>query len=111
MEATAPLDAAVPVFEISQLERSPIPRFQARPVYPFALRRAGVSGGALVDFVVDVDGNVRNAYPVGQSLPEFGAAAVDAVVRWKFTPGIKDGHPVNTHMQVPVNFSIGLNGG
>jgi RNA polymerase sigma factor (sigma-70 family) len=35
------------------------------------------------------------------------AAAVAAVEKWKFNPGRKSGRDVNTHMQVPIVFSLG----
>jgi len=49
---------------------------------------------------------VRNATLVRASNPEFGAAAVAAVSRWSFKPGRKAGHPVFTHMQVPIEFTL-----
>jgi TonB family protein len=33
------------------------------------------------------------------------AAAVDAVRRWQFKPGMKDGRPVATQLQVPIVFT------
>jgi RNA polymerase sigma factor (sigma-70 family) len=49
------------IYDVSQLDRQPRPTFQARPQFPFALRRAGIGGEATVDFVVDPNGNVINA--------------------------------------------------
>jgi periplasmic protein TonB len=43
---------------------------------------------------------------VKSSQREFEAAAVQAVSQWKFTPGRKRGSNVNTHMQVPIVFSL-----
>lgn len=93
-------------FDISQLDVPPRPSFQARPQYPFALRRAGVAGEALVDFVVDTDGNVQRAYAIRATHPGFADAAVAAVQRWRFRPGQKAGRAVNTHMQVPIVFTL-----
>lgn len=44
-----------------KLDRMPVPKQQVRPNYPAAARAAGVSGEVLVDFIVDAEGNVRNA--------------------------------------------------
>lgn len=52
------------IYDVSQLDRQPRPTFQARPQYPFELRRAGIGGEATVDFVVDPNGNVLNAHAV-----------------------------------------------
>ena len=99
----------IEVFDISKLDQAPEPRFQARPTYPFEMRRAGISGDVLVDFIVDTDGNVRNATSVHSSQREFESAAVQAVSKWKFKPGRKNGHSVFTHMQVPIVFTLDEN--
>lgn len=98
------------VFEIGHLDQTPRPKFQARPQYPFELRSAGVQGEVIVDFVVDASGEVTEAKALRSSRSEFEAAAVDAVSKWKFAPGRKDGRDVATHMQVPIMFRL-ANGG
>ena len=100
------LGKGIEVFDISKLDQQPVARFQARPQYPFEMRRAGIAGEVLVDFIVDSNGDVRNAYAVRSSQREFEAAAVQAVSKWKFRPGKKGGRNVNTHMQVPIVFTL-----
>jgi periplasmic protein TonB len=97
-------------FELSALDQPPSPSFQAKPVYPFEMRRAGMSGSVVVDFIVDSEGNVRNATAVRSTSPEFAESAVSAVSKWIFRPGKKAGHAVFTHMQVPVEFSLDNSG-
>lgn len=94
------------VFDISMLDQHPVPRFQARPQYPFEMRRAGIAGEVVVDFIVDTNGDVQNAYAIRSSQREFEAAAVQAVSKWKFKPGRKGGRDVPTHMQVPIVFTL-----
>ena len=60
----------------------------------------------VVDFLVDTNGDVQNAYAVKSSQREFEAAAVQAVSKWKFKPGKKGGRNVITHMQVPIVFTL-----
>jgi outer membrane biosynthesis protein TonB len=128
--------ASAKVYEVSQLEQQPRGVFQTRPRYPVEMRRAGISGEVTVDFVVDKDGNVQNAFAVKSaqresgvaagaddfvvatngeaqnasasklSQPAFEAAAIEAVSHWKFSPGRKGGSDVNTHMQVSIVFTI-----
>jgi len=100
------LGKGIEVFDISKLDQVPVARFQARPQYPFEMRRAGIAGEVVVDFIVDSAGDVRNAYAVRSSQREFEAAAVQAVSKWKFRPGKKGGRNVNTHMQVPIVFTL-----
>jgi TonB family protein len=85
---------------------APVPIRQVAPIYPYEMRRAGVSGEVLVDFIIDTDGNVKGAFAAQSSQREFEAAAIEAVNKWKFHPAIKNGHPVFTHMQTPITFSL-----
>lgn len=98
------------IFDISKVDRTPAPKFQARPQYPAELRTAGIGGEAVVEFVVDGEGAVRNAKAVRSSHPAFEAAAVEAVSKWTFTPGEKGGSKVNTRLQVPIVFTMAEKG-
>jgi protein TonB len=94
------------LFDLKNLDQQPTPRFQAKPNYPFEMRRAGITGQVVVGFIVDARGNVREAYSVRSSHREFEQAAIQAVTKWRFRPGKKDGRAVNTRMQVPIVFNI-----
>jgi RNA polymerase sigma factor (sigma-70 family) len=94
------------IVDLSKLDQIPVPVFQGRPTYPVELRQSGVGGQVLVDFVVDSAGNVRNAYAASSTNQGFEQAAVDAVSQWNFNPGKRSGQSVNTHMQIPIVFSV-----
>lgn len=94
------------VYALQTLEQRPQPRFQQRPEYPAAMRKSGVEGEVVVDFVIDASGVVKDARALRSSRSEFDAAAVAAVSGWKFTPGVKGGVPVATQMQIPIVFSL-----
>jgi protein TonB len=100
------LGRGIEVFDISKLDQVPVARVQVKPQYPFEMRRSGVGGEVIVDFIVDTNGEVRNAYAARSTQHEFESAAVQAVSRWKFRPGKKGGRAVNTHMQVPIVFTL-----
>jgi len=93
-------------WNLSQLDQQPIPTFQAQPIYPDSMKRSGISGEVMVDFVVDPDGKVRNERAVSSNHREFEEPACSAVGRWKFRPGRKDGRAVYVHMQVPIVFTL-----
>lgn len=93
-------------FNLSQLDQAPIETYKARPVYPESMRRLGISGDVMVDFIVDPSGKVRNATAVHSSQREFEESACSAVSKWKFRPGRKDGRAVYVHMQVPIIFTL-----
>jgi protein TonB len=96
----------VQVFDVTMLDQRPVPRYQARPQYPFEMRRNGTTGEVVVDFIVDTRGEVQNAFALRSSHREFEGAAVQAVSKWRFRPGRKDGRDVPTHMQVPIVFTL-----
>jgi protein TonB len=94
------------VFSLADLDQIPVARYQAKPVYPFEMSRAGITGEVTVEFVVDVQGDVREAYAKKSTQREFEAAAIQAVSKWKFRPGKRGGKAVNTRMSVPIVFNL-----
>lgn len=94
------------IFNIADLDRPPEPVVQAAPVFPFNLKREAIEGRVRVEFIVDTEGRVHNAFVVETSHPGFDEAAVTGVSRWRFRPGYKNGRKVNTRMQVPILFRI-----
>lgn len=96
----------IPTFEFIKLDQTPVIKTRVPPQYPSAMRKANIEGEVLVDFVVTSEGKVVKAFAAKSSHREFEAAAVAAVSKWKFKPGTKSGRAVNTHMQVPIGFSL-----
>lgn len=105
-ERTNPWGNGKPVFRPEDLDQIPEARYQTPPQYPFEMKRQGITGQVVVDFIVDSNGAVQNALAAQSSQREFEQAAIQAVSKWKFRPGKKGGRFVNTHMQVPVVFSL-----
>ena len=64
-----------------------------------------MQGVVIVELVVDVDGNVRNAQVI-RSQPLLDQAALDAVRQWRFTPTLLNGVPVEVIMAVTVPFTL-----
>ena len=59
---------------------------------------------AFIDaFLPLVKDHIRVVRPLGMGLDE---KAVEAVGKWKFKPGQKDGHPVAVMANVEVNFRL-----
>lgn len=103
---TTSVTAMKEVFDLSSLDQAPVVKFQAKPVYPFELKRAKVAGEVMVAFVVNTDGDVVDVRAVRSDVREFEAPAIAAVAKWKFKPGRKGNRAVNTKMQVPIGFSV-----
>jgi TonB family protein len=80
---------------------------QARPTYPFEARRASVTGEALVQFAVGVDGRVTDAVVLRSHDIEFANAALVAVRQWTFQPARNAaGQPIIAIFQVPIVFTL-----
>lgn len=94
------------VFDLASLDQAPVPRFRAPPDYPSEMRRAGISGQVIVEFIVDAQGNVRDAFAHSSTHRDFEPAAIAAVMKWKFRPGKKGGVAQNARMRVPVSFTL-----
>lgn len=80
------------------------------PVYPPGMARAGLIGAVKVEFIIDQEGRVRNPYVVESNNPWFERPAVEAVMEWKFQPGKKDGHPVDTRVEQLIVFNMDTGG-
>jgi periplasmic protein TonB len=100
-------DVGAPVYNLQDVDSKPMPKgHRVGLLYPFELKRAGIEGEAVIEFVVDVSGSVRDIRIVSASRPAFGQAAAEAVAKWRYKPGIKDGRPVNTRMRIPMSFNL-----
>lgn len=86
--------------------RGPVVYRVVRPIYPESLRMSGTKGEVMVDFTVDSTGRVTGAKAIKTPHPLLGTRAVEAVRQWRFYPGREDSRLVNTHMQVPVVFTL-----
>ena len=96
----------VAVFELADLDQAPVVLSQPLPQYPPSLLRTAAAGEVTVTFVVDAEGVVRAVRITAATRPEFEVPALQAVARWKFRPGRKDGRAVATRVEVPIAFSV-----
>src|SRR5271155_1582007 len=80
--------------------------YKVEPEYSEEARKAKFQGTVLLYVVVDEKGNPRDIKilrPLGLGLDQ---KAVEAVEKWKFSPGQKDGKPVPVQAQIEVNFRL-----
>jgi len=99
-------DGLASVFDISQLDRTPVATAQPAPQFPPQLKNQVEEARVTVNFVVDSTGRVINANVVDSTHRGFHDAAIDGVSRWKFRPGMKAGRKVATNMLVTIRFNI-----
>jgi len=80
--------------------------YDPEPEYSEEARRVHFQGMVVLSIVVDQTGQARDirvARSVGLGLDE---KAIEAVKKWKFEPGVKDGNPVAVGVNVEVNFRL-----
>jgi TonB family protein len=80
--------------------------FKVEPEYSEEARKAKYQGTVLLYVEVDPSGkavNMRVLHSLGLGLDE---KAMEAVKKWKFKPGVKDGKPVTVQAQIEVNFRL-----
>lgn len=92
--------------DLAKLDKRPQARAQTPPRYPFELKRQGISGECTVQFIVTSDGQVADAVVISSTHKEFEKPCLDAVMQWRFTPGMKDGRKVTTRMQQAFPFKL-----
>ena len=93
-------------FEISELDKAPVALVQIAPMYPEALKRAGVGGKVVAEFIVTKDGRVVKAKINESSNFEFERPVIEALRRWQFQPGVKDDVNVHTRVRIPFYFNL-----
>jgi TonB family protein len=94
------------VYRIGGGVSQPVPIYRPDPDYSEEARKAKYQGTVILAIVVDEKGNprdVRVVKPLGLGLDQ---KAIEAVEKWRFRPGMKDGHPVKVMAQIEVNFRL-----
>lgn len=101
--ATAIKDEA---FDVTDLEKRPEALSQVAPAYPAELKKSKVEGVVTLLFVLDETGRVEDPRVENSSRPEFEKPALDAIRKWRFSPGMKDGQAVRTYIRIPMRFRV-----
>ena len=94
------------VFRVGGGVTAPALLYKVEPEYSEEARKAKYQGTVLLYIQVDPSGkaiNMRVLHSLGLGLDE---KAMEAVKKWKFKPGYKDGKPVTVEAQIEVNFRL-----
>lgn len=98
--------AADPAQDFPKADTLPKPLKQAPPAYPLGLRHAGVIGRVTLAAVLDEQGSVAEVHVARSNNPFFERPAIDAAMKWKFTPATKNGRPVRIRIQQEIRFDM-----
>jgi protein TonB len=93
-------------FDVTDLEKRPEAVSQVPPVYPRALQRARIEGQVTLVFILNEEGRVEDPRIERSTRPEFEAPALEAIRKWRFKPGYKDGQPVRSFIRIPMKFQL-----
>jgi protein TonB len=75
-------------------------------VYPISAKEAGIEGKVLVKAIIDENGYVTETSILKSVNKDCDKAAMDAIKKTKFTPGIKDNKPIKAEVTIPVMFKL-----
>lgn len=94
------------VYRIGGGVSDPVPIFKPEPEYSEEARKAKFQGAVMLSIVIDENGKTRDVRvirPLGLGLDE---KAIEAVLKWRFKPSLKDGRAVAVSANVEVNFRL-----
>lgn len=90
-----------------KVDQPPVLIWSTMPEYPEAARRKGIEGVVVLRIVVNKEGSVERDVTVVQSISMLDRAAIEAVRRWRFSPGHNDdGSRVRVELEVPLRFEL-----
>lgn len=108
-EMTKPETIREDIVEAGDLDKRAEPTVQVAPVYPAELRKAKIEGVVMLLLLLNEEGRVEDARVESSSRPEFEKPALDAIRKWRFRPGMKDGQAVRAYYKKQIRFSIAKN--
>ncbi len=98
--------AGTPAYRVGSGVSAPRLLYKVEPAYTEEARAARFQGTVLLYVEIGADGlahNISVKRTLGMGLDE---KAIEAVLNWKFQPGMKDGQPVTVAATIEVNFRL-----
>jgi TonB family protein len=99
------LNFADMIVNLLDTDEPPLPVKRVSPIFPVEARRVRMDGMVVVEFIVDREGSVIQPKVSSSTNVVFEHEALNAIRRWEFRPGEKDGESVNVLMRVPFVFN------
>jgi periplasmic protein TonB len=100
------LDRTASVYSVTEVDQLPELLGGLSPAYPEALRRTGMNGAVVLEYVVSASGRVEpgSVRVVRSTHPAFSAAAADALLNARFKPAHRSGQAVPVLVQQTIRF-------
>ena len=102
-DVVPPPPPAAPPLRLGGMVRPPKLISSVLPVYPPIARTNGIEGNVVVDASIGPAGNVVSTKVISGP-PVLRQAALDALRRWKYQPGLLNGQPVASQITVTIQF-------
>jgi protein TonB len=93
------------LIEFFAVQKKPTIVKAAAVVYPEIARKAGVEAMVVVNFIVSVEGKPENI-KILKGHPMLNDAAIEAVKKYVFSPGMQRDKPVAVKWQIPIRFRL-----
>jgi protein TonB len=94
------------VFRVGGGVSAPVPLYKPDPEYSEEARKAKYSGTVVLSITVDATGKPRDIKVIRSLGLGLDEKAIEAVTKWKFRPGYKNGQPVAVTASIEVNFRL-----
>jgi TonB family protein len=99
------LSLPIKYYEAKELDQVPKPLVSIEPVYPPEALARQEDGAVQLELFIDEKGEIESIDAISINSAEiFREAAVSAFERQRFSPGLKNGMPVKSHIRITVKF-------
>jgi TonB family protein len=80
---------------------------KVQPVYPEQAKAAGSQGMVILRAVIGKDGTPLSLRVVNDQIdPQLARAAIESVSKWRYTPTLLNGEPIEVDTTIQVNFTL-----
>lgn len=80
---------------------------KVQPTYPQAAKDAGAQGTVVLHAIIGMKGTPLSLRVVNSDInPELARAAVEAVSKWRYSPTLLNGQPIEVDTTINVNFTL-----
>lgn len=90
-----------------QVDNMPKIKTTSMPVYPEQARQSGLEGTVYLKVLVDQSGMPVKTEIIKSTNDIFNQPAIDAAMKFTFTPAIKDNKPVAVWVVIPFKYKLG----
>jgi TonB family protein len=100
-------DAKEKIFHVGEIRvTAPKPKYTPEPEFTDAARKERYQGSIGINVIVNPEGRItkpRIVRPLGLGLDE---NAIEAISKWRFAPGTRDGQPVSVAVYIQVDLHL-----